>query len=123
MTVGADFILVVEKETIFNSLLEMRFVHMFNCVLLTGKGYPDDATKGKYIHTHAYMQTYYYYYHYYYYYQRILCQKNLKEPHYYHSSYYSYFYYYDDDATNKQTSKQANTYMCKHIYILILYFA
>ncbi|XP_012289075.1 meiotic recombination protein SPO11 [Orussus abietinus] len=41
----ADFVLVVEKDAIFQKLLEQDFPQALNCILITGKGYPDVATR------------------------------------------------------------------------------
>lgn len=41
-----NFVLIVEKETVFSSLLNNGFTDRFpNCLLVTGKGYPDYTTK------------------------------------------------------------------------------
>ncbi|XP_014478934.1 PREDICTED: meiotic recombination protein SPO11 [Dinoponera quadriceps] len=41
----AKFVLVVEKDAAFQKLLEENCPRLLNCVLVTGKGYPDTATK------------------------------------------------------------------------------
>lgn len=40
------FILVVEKEGVFRQLVEDRFHHRVPCAIITGKGFPDLATRG-----------------------------------------------------------------------------
>ncbi|KAG0577631.1 hypothetical protein KC19_5G168500 [Ceratodon purpureus] len=42
---GAEFILLVEKETVFQRLTNDKFCAKNRCILLTGKGYPDVATR------------------------------------------------------------------------------
>ncbi|KAJ3009578.1 endodeoxyribonuclease, partial [Thoreauomyces humboldtii] len=42
---SARFVLVIEKEATFQTLLSEWFVQKFDCVILTGKGYPDLATR------------------------------------------------------------------------------
>ncbi|KAH8975916.1 hypothetical protein BDL97_01G185400 [Sphagnum fallax] len=42
---GADYILLVEKETVFQRLVNDKFCGKNRCILLTGKGYPDVATR------------------------------------------------------------------------------
>jgi DNA topoisomerase VI subunit A len=44
LQISASFLLVVEKETIFNQLLQ-SYGELPDCVIVTGKGYPDYATK------------------------------------------------------------------------------
>ncbi|RKP03971.1 hypothetical protein CXG81DRAFT_23384 [Caulochytrium protostelioides] len=40
------FVLIVEKEATFRSLLKLGFHHRFGpCILMTGRGYPDVATR------------------------------------------------------------------------------
>lgn len=39
------FVLVVEKEAVFARLNEERFASTYRCVLITGKGFPDLATR------------------------------------------------------------------------------
>ncbi|EFN87858.1 meiotic recombination protein SPO11 [Harpegnathos saltator] len=41
----AKFVLVVEKDATFQKLLEENCPRALNCILLTGKGYPDTATR------------------------------------------------------------------------------
>lgn len=41
----AEFVLLVEKDAAYNRLAEDRFYHQFPCILLTGKGQPDVATR------------------------------------------------------------------------------
>ncbi|KAJ8612379.1 hypothetical protein CTAYLR_007948 [Chrysophaeum taylorii] len=41
----AEFILLVEKDAAYNRLAEDRFYNQFPCILLTGKGQPDVATR------------------------------------------------------------------------------
>lgn len=41
----AMFVLVVEKEAAFQKLLEENCPRALNCILVTGKGYPDTATR------------------------------------------------------------------------------
>lgn len=42
---SARFILVVEKETVFNRLLSDGFSKRLPCIIITGKGIPDLATR------------------------------------------------------------------------------
>ena len=44
-TTTAKVILVVEKEGIFQHLINARFFEKYPCILVTGKGYPDIATR------------------------------------------------------------------------------
>lgn len=44
-TVAAECILVVEKEGVYNRLSEDRFFDDYPCILVTGKGFPDLATR------------------------------------------------------------------------------
>ena len=44
-TEAAQFILVVEKEGIYNRLSEDRFFDKYPCILVTGKGFPDFSTR------------------------------------------------------------------------------
>lgn len=41
----AEFILLVEKDAAYNRLAEDRFYNQYPCILLTGKGQPDVATR------------------------------------------------------------------------------
>ncbi len=41
----ADFILLVEKDAAFQRLAEDRFYNRFPCIIITGKGQPDVATR------------------------------------------------------------------------------
>lgn len=43
--VKANFVLVIEKDTIFQKLLEEDCPRIFKCILVTGKGYPDINTR------------------------------------------------------------------------------
>jgi len=43
--VDADYVLVVEKDAIFERLNEEEFWRKHNCVLITGKGQPDRSTR------------------------------------------------------------------------------
>jgi meiotic recombination protein SPO11 len=44
-TANATFILVVEKDSIFQRLVEDRFHVQHNCIMITGRGFPDLATR------------------------------------------------------------------------------
>lgn len=44
-TTAAQFILVIEKEGVFGRLSEDRFFDRFPCIMVTGKGFPDLATR------------------------------------------------------------------------------
>jgi meiotic recombination protein SPO11 len=44
-TTAAECILVVEKEGVYNRLSEDRFFDDYPCILVTGKGFPDLATR------------------------------------------------------------------------------
>jgi len=41
----AEFILLIEKDAAFMRLAEDRFYNTFPCVIMTGKGQPDVATR------------------------------------------------------------------------------
>ena len=41
----AEFVLLVEKDAAYNRLAEDRFYNQFPCILITGKGQPDVATR------------------------------------------------------------------------------
>lgn len=41
----AEFILLVEKDAAYNRLAEDRFYNQYPCILMTGKGQPDVATR------------------------------------------------------------------------------
>lgn len=41
----AKFVLIVEKDSIFQKLLEENTAELLNCILITGKGYPDVGTR------------------------------------------------------------------------------
>ncbi|XP_046816518.1 meiotic recombination protein SPO11 [Vespa crabro] len=41
----AKFVLIVEKDSIFQKLLEENTTELLNCILITGKGYPDIGTR------------------------------------------------------------------------------
>ncbi|XP_050452631.1 meiotic recombination protein W68 [Cataglyphis hispanica] len=43
--VKANFVLVIEKDTIFQKLLEEDCPRILKCILVTGKGYPDMNTR------------------------------------------------------------------------------
>jgi len=43
--VKANFVLVIEKDAAFQKLLEENCPRALNCILVTGKGYPDVATR------------------------------------------------------------------------------
>ena len=43
--VDADYVLVVEKDAIFERLNEEEFWRKHNCILITGKGQPDRSTR------------------------------------------------------------------------------
>ncbi|XP_043287534.1 meiotic recombination protein W68 [Venturia canescens] len=45
VTTSAKFVLVVEKDTVFHQLLQENCPQRLECVLVTGKGYPDMATR------------------------------------------------------------------------------
>lgn len=42
---GAEFILLVEKEAAYMRLAEDRFYHKYPCIIITAKGQPDVATR------------------------------------------------------------------------------
>ncbi|KAL7558564.1 hypothetical protein ACA910_013090 [Epithemia clementina (nom. ined.)] len=44
-SVGAEFILLVEKEAAYMRLAEDRFYHKYPCIIITAKGQPDVATR------------------------------------------------------------------------------
>ena len=52
LTLSARCILVVEKETVFSRLVESKIFLSLPCVIITGKGYPDLATKCFLRHLH-----------------------------------------------------------------------
>eukprot|EP00051_Salpingoeca_urceolata_P013765 m.174200 g.174200 ORF g.174200 m.174200 type:complete len:140 (-) comp17889_c0_seq9:763-1182(-) len=41
----ADFVLLVEKDAAFSRLAEDRFYNEYPCIIVTGKGQPDVATR------------------------------------------------------------------------------
>ncbi|XP_028049570.1 meiotic recombination protein W68 [Monomorium pharaonis] len=41
----AEFVLVIEKDAVFQKLLEENCPRVLRCILVTGKGYPDVATR------------------------------------------------------------------------------
>lgn len=41
----AKFVLIVEKDSIFQKLLEENITDLLSCILITGKGYPDIGTR------------------------------------------------------------------------------
>jgi len=43
--VKANFVLVIEKDAIFQKLLEEDCFRILRCILVTGKGYPDLNTR------------------------------------------------------------------------------
>ncbi|MGA7543856.1 MAG: hypothetical protein WBW34_12410 [Nitrososphaeraceae archaeon] len=43
--VKADFIMVVEKDTVLNNIRKSGFIQKYNSILLTGSGEPDRATR------------------------------------------------------------------------------
>jgi DNA topoisomerase-6 subunit A len=43
--VKADFIMVVEKDTVLNNIRKSGFIQKYNAILLTGSGEPDRATR------------------------------------------------------------------------------
>jgi len=43
--VKAEFVLIIEKDAIFQKLLEENCSRVLRCILVTGKGYPDVATR------------------------------------------------------------------------------
>lgn len=45
MSIQADFILVVEKDTVFRKLVQEQFPAWARCVMITGRGVPDLATR------------------------------------------------------------------------------
>jgi meiotic recombination protein SPO11 len=51
-TVAATCILVVEKEGIYKRLSEDRFFERYPCVIVTGRGFPDLATRACVHHLH-----------------------------------------------------------------------
>jgi meiotic recombination protein SPO11 len=54
MQSSAKCILVVEKEGIYNRLVEDRIFDRFPCILVTGKGFPDLATRALVSSLHRY---------------------------------------------------------------------
>jgi len=45
ITSDAEFILLVEKEAAYMRLAEDRFYNKYPCIIITGKGQPDVATR------------------------------------------------------------------------------
>ncbi|HEX5905239.1 MAG TPA: hypothetical protein VFY50_04260 [Candidatus Nitrosocosmicus sp.] len=43
--VKADFVMVVEKDTVLNNIRKSGFIQKYNAILLTGSGEPDRATR------------------------------------------------------------------------------
>ena len=43
--VNADFVMVVEKDTVLNNIRKSGFIQKYNAILLTGSGEPDRATR------------------------------------------------------------------------------
>ena len=45
VNVEADFVMVVEKDTVLNNIRKSGFIKKYNAILLTGSGEPDRATR------------------------------------------------------------------------------
>src|ERR1044071_9306798 len=45
VNVKADFVMVVEKDTVLNNIRKSGFIKKYNAILLTGSGEPDRATR------------------------------------------------------------------------------
>src|SRR3989449_8857889 len=45
MKVKADFVMVVEKDTVLNNIRKSGFIQKYNAILITGSGEPDRATR------------------------------------------------------------------------------
>ena len=45
VSVKADFVMVVEKDTVLNNIRKSGFIQKYNAILLTGSGEPDGATR------------------------------------------------------------------------------
>ncbi len=45
VNVNADFVMVVEKDTVLNNIRKSGFIQKYNAILLTGSGEPDRATR------------------------------------------------------------------------------
>jgi DNA topoisomerase VI subunit A len=45
VSVKADFVMVVEKDTVLNNIRKSGFIQRYNAILLTGSGEPDRATR------------------------------------------------------------------------------
>src|ERR671925_1779589 len=45
VTVKADFVMVVEKDTVLNNIRKSGFIQKYNSILMTGSGEPDRATR------------------------------------------------------------------------------
>ena len=45
VTVKADFVMVVEKDTVLNNIRKSGFIQKYNAILMTGSGEPDRATR------------------------------------------------------------------------------
>jgi len=45
MKVKADFVMVVEKDTVLNNIRKSGFIQKYNAILMTGSGEPDRATR------------------------------------------------------------------------------
>jgi DNA topoisomerase-6 subunit A len=45
LNVKADFVLVVEKDTVLNNIRKSGFIQKYNAILMTGSGEPDRATR------------------------------------------------------------------------------
>ncbi|XP_024943655.1 meiotic recombination protein W68 isoform X2 [Cephus cinctus] len=42
---SSDFVLIIEKDSVFQKLIEQDCPRSLNCILITGKGYPDVSTR------------------------------------------------------------------------------
>lgn len=45
VNVNADFVMVVEKDTVLNNIRKSGFIQRYNSILMTGSGEPDRATR------------------------------------------------------------------------------
>lgn len=45
ITTSASFILVIEKEAVLHRLINEEFLSRYECILISGKGYPDLSTR------------------------------------------------------------------------------
>lgn len=41
----SNTIFIIEKEAVFMKMIEEKYVEKYNCIIITGKGYPDMATR------------------------------------------------------------------------------